>query len=151
MSPLLGLAIINFYRLYHILSINRPTKRGKEKSPSDGHCQCPKRGWTIIYWRVNIFWQRATQWPALLMSIIFEHERHWWHFILWNVWLLSLLFYSVSGNANLWAHLHTSVDAILRRTRWGNNNLLNKHLWQCHLVQTKLSSVEIRCQCRKLC
>jgi hypothetical protein len=21
---------------------NRPTKRGKEKSPSDGHCQCEK-------------------------------------------------------------------------------------------------------------
>jgi hypothetical protein len=26
----------------HRLSINRPTKRGKEKSPSDGHCQCKK-------------------------------------------------------------------------------------------------------------
>jgi hypothetical protein len=25
-----------------ILSINRPIKRGKEKSPSDGHCQCQK-------------------------------------------------------------------------------------------------------------
>jgi hypothetical protein len=24
------------------LSINRPTKRGKEKSPSEGHCQCRK-------------------------------------------------------------------------------------------------------------
>jgi hypothetical protein len=24
------------------LSINRLTKRGKEKSPSDGHCQCEK-------------------------------------------------------------------------------------------------------------
>jgi hypothetical protein len=24
------------------LSINRPTKRGKEKSPSNGHCQCEK-------------------------------------------------------------------------------------------------------------
>jgi hypothetical protein len=24
------------------LSINRPTKSGKEKSPSDGHCQCEK-------------------------------------------------------------------------------------------------------------
>jgi hypothetical protein len=24
----------------HRLSINRPTKRGKEKSRSDGHCQC---------------------------------------------------------------------------------------------------------------
>jgi hypothetical protein len=28
--------------VYHRLSINRPTKRGKEKSPSDGHCQCEK-------------------------------------------------------------------------------------------------------------
>jgi hypothetical protein len=27
---------------YHRLSINRPTKRGKEKSPSDRHCQCKK-------------------------------------------------------------------------------------------------------------
>jgi hypothetical protein len=26
----------------HRLSINRPTKRRKEKSPSDGHCQCKK-------------------------------------------------------------------------------------------------------------
>jgi hypothetical protein len=26
----------------HRLSINRPTKRGKEKSPSDRHCQCKK-------------------------------------------------------------------------------------------------------------
>jgi hypothetical protein len=26
----------------HRLSINRPTKRGKQKSPSDGHCQCEK-------------------------------------------------------------------------------------------------------------
>jgi hypothetical protein len=26
----------------HRLSINIPTKRGKEKSPSDGHCQCQK-------------------------------------------------------------------------------------------------------------
>jgi hypothetical protein len=26
----------------HRLSINRPTKRGKEKCPSDGDCQCEK-------------------------------------------------------------------------------------------------------------
>jgi hypothetical protein len=26
----------------HRLSINSPTKRGKEKSPSDGHSQCKK-------------------------------------------------------------------------------------------------------------
>jgi hypothetical protein len=25
-----------------LIPINRPTKRGKEKSPSDGHCQCEK-------------------------------------------------------------------------------------------------------------
>jgi hypothetical protein len=30
-------------RLYfHRLSTKRPTKRGKEKSPSDRHCQCEK-------------------------------------------------------------------------------------------------------------
>jgi hypothetical protein len=28
--------------LNHRLSINRPTKRGKQKSPSDGHWQCEK-------------------------------------------------------------------------------------------------------------
>jgi hypothetical protein len=27
---------------FHRLSINRPTKRGKEKPPSDGHCQSQK-------------------------------------------------------------------------------------------------------------
>jgi hypothetical protein len=26
----------------HRLSINTPTKRGKEQSSSDGHCQCEK-------------------------------------------------------------------------------------------------------------
>jgi hypothetical protein len=26
----------------HRLGINRPTKRGKEKSPFDGHCNCEK-------------------------------------------------------------------------------------------------------------
>jgi hypothetical protein len=26
----------------HRLSVNRPTKRGREKSPSDGQCQCEK-------------------------------------------------------------------------------------------------------------
>jgi hypothetical protein len=30
------------YVLNYRLSINRPTKRGKEKSLSDGHCQCEK-------------------------------------------------------------------------------------------------------------
>jgi hypothetical protein len=33
-------------------SNNRPTKRGKEKSHSDGHCQCEKK-WMTIYKRVN--------------------------------------------------------------------------------------------------
>jgi hypothetical protein len=27
---------------YYRLSINKPTKRGKENSPSEGHCQCEK-------------------------------------------------------------------------------------------------------------
>jgi hypothetical protein len=27
----------------HRLSINRPTKREKDKFPSDGHCQCEKQ------------------------------------------------------------------------------------------------------------
>jgi hypothetical protein len=30
------------YCIGHRLSINKPTKRRKEKSPSDGHCQCQK-------------------------------------------------------------------------------------------------------------
>jgi hypothetical protein len=34
--------MLRFISLYHRLSINRPTKRGKEKFPSDGHCQCEK-------------------------------------------------------------------------------------------------------------
>jgi hypothetical protein len=29
-------------RISHRFSINRPTNRGKEKAPSDGHCQCEK-------------------------------------------------------------------------------------------------------------
>jgi hypothetical protein len=43
----------------HRLSINRPTKRGKEKSPSDGHCQCERDGR-----------------PITDVSIIFEREPH---------------------------------------------------------------------------
>jgi hypothetical protein len=30
------------YTYKHRLGINRPIKRGKEKFPSDGHCQCEK-------------------------------------------------------------------------------------------------------------
>jgi hypothetical protein len=30
------------YNKDHRLSINKPTKRGKEKFPFDGHCQCEK-------------------------------------------------------------------------------------------------------------
>jgi hypothetical protein len=33
---------LQWYEYTHRLSINRPTKRGKEKSPFDGHCQCQK-------------------------------------------------------------------------------------------------------------
>jgi hypothetical protein len=32
--------MLHSYRDHRLL--NRPTKRGKEKSPSDGHCQCGK-------------------------------------------------------------------------------------------------------------
>jgi hypothetical protein len=39
----------------HRLSINRPTKRGKEKSPSDGHCKCEKEMDDHFYWRFNKF------------------------------------------------------------------------------------------------
>jgi hypothetical protein len=84
----------------HRLGINRPTKSGKEKSPSDGHCQCQKEiddqllachqflTESHIESLVN---QRAT---FLNMNNIIDI------FIFWNVWLLSLLFYSVSVNAN---------------------------------------------------
>jgi hypothetical protein len=33
---------IRQHTLDHSLSINRPTKRGKEKCPSDGYCKCKK-------------------------------------------------------------------------------------------------------------
>jgi hypothetical protein len=33
---------VNLITQNHRLSINRPTKRGKEKSPSIGQCQCEK-------------------------------------------------------------------------------------------------------------
>jgi hypothetical protein len=36
------LLIFIIISLDHRLSINRPTKRGKENSRSDGHCQCEK-------------------------------------------------------------------------------------------------------------
>jgi hypothetical protein len=42
----------------HGLSINRPTKREKEKSSSDGHCQC----------------QKAMDDHLLACQIIFERE-----------------------------------------------------------------------------
>jgi hypothetical protein len=34
--------LTSLQRTDHRLSINRPTKRGKENSRSDGHCQCEK-------------------------------------------------------------------------------------------------------------
>jgi hypothetical protein len=34
--------LFKVYTYIYRLSINRPTKRGKEKSSSDGHCQCEK-------------------------------------------------------------------------------------------------------------
>jgi hypothetical protein len=39
--------------LHHRLSLNRPTKRGKEKSPSDGHCQFEKEMNDHLLWRGN--------------------------------------------------------------------------------------------------
>jgi hypothetical protein len=47
-SPILNYVtvIVNVRYVYvcytHRLSINRPIKCGKEKSPSDGHCHCEK-------------------------------------------------------------------------------------------------------------
>jgi hypothetical protein len=42
-STLRGLSVsVRFVCFTHRLSINRPTKRGKEKSASDGHSQCEK-------------------------------------------------------------------------------------------------------------
>jgi hypothetical protein len=34
--------VVMMVMLLHRATINVPTKRGKEKSPSDGHCQCEK-------------------------------------------------------------------------------------------------------------
>jgi hypothetical protein len=46
---------------------------------------------------INI-WNRATYWHALVKN---EHYFEYsWHFMFWNAWLTSLLFYSVRGNAN---------------------------------------------------
>jgi hypothetical protein len=41
----------------HRLSINRTSKRGKEKSPSDTFNA--KKRWTTIYWRVNKFLKKS--------------------------------------------------------------------------------------------
>jgi hypothetical protein len=46
---------------------------------------------------INI-WNRATYGHALVKNEY--HFEYKWHFIFWNPWLSSLLFYSVSGNAN---------------------------------------------------
>jgi hypothetical protein len=48
------------YNIYHRLSINRPTKRGKDKSPSDGHCQ----------------YQKEMEDHLLVCQQIFEREPH---------------------------------------------------------------------------
>jgi hypothetical protein len=39
---ILSIVLQFFNSIDHRLSINRPTKRGKKKSPSDGQCQCEK-------------------------------------------------------------------------------------------------------------
>jgi hypothetical protein len=41
-SSVIGFQNRTKYGKNHRLSICRPTKRGKEKSPSDGHCACEK-------------------------------------------------------------------------------------------------------------
>jgi hypothetical protein len=41
-STLVTHLFVQLGRSDHTLSINRPTKRGKEKSSSDKHCQCEK-------------------------------------------------------------------------------------------------------------
>jgi hypothetical protein len=47
-----------FDGLSHRLSFNRPIKRGKDKSPSDEHCQCEKK-MDNLYWHVNKFLKKS--------------------------------------------------------------------------------------------
>jgi hypothetical protein len=39
LATMIQYSIGRYLTCTHRLSINRPTKRGKEKSPSDGHCE----------------------------------------------------------------------------------------------------------------
>jgi hypothetical protein len=48
-------SLINKLCNNHRLSINRPTKRGKEKFPSDRHCQCEKEMDNNLLARQQIF------------------------------------------------------------------------------------------------
>jgi hypothetical protein len=81
------------------LSINRPTKRGKEKSPSNGHCQCEKE-MDGIYWRVNKFLKeshkvtRLAKERASFLTLMTLTS----HFL--ERLTVIMLCYSVSGNAN---------------------------------------------------
>jgi hypothetical protein len=54
--------------IYHRLSINRPTKRGKEKSPSDGHCQCEEEMDDHLLACQQIFEKEPHSDPFLLKS-----------------------------------------------------------------------------------
>jgi hypothetical protein len=62
--------------LFHRLSINRPTKHGKENSLSDGHCECQKEMNDQLVTGVLIIFDSEPHSAALLMSQHhFEHER----------------------------------------------------------------------------
>jgi hypothetical protein len=84
----------------HRLTINRLTKRGKEKSPSIGHCQCEKDMEDCLLACQQFLKESRSDTHSLLMSGP--------HFCIYDIniiscfgtRLLSLLFYSVSGNAN---------------------------------------------------
>jgi hypothetical protein len=60
----------------HRLSINRPTKCGKENSRSDGHCHCERDGRPFARVPINI-WNNATYWPALVKNK--HHFVYKWH------------------------------------------------------------------------
>jgi hypothetical protein len=63
----------------HRLSINRPTMRGKEKSPSDGHCQCQKEKWralAIRHTHIHTYHSRFIPEGVAEVSQIFLRDTH---------------------------------------------------------------------------
>jgi hypothetical protein len=74
----LKLLFICLLRCNHRLSINKPTKRGKEKSPSDGHCQCQKdMDDHLLTCQQFLTESHIVARLAGKASIIFDHERHY--------------------------------------------------------------------------